>query len=424
MLFFYRFLCQVLKPIYQRLMIPRRLKDGKEDPARLNEKFGFASMKRPQGKLIWIHAASVGETLSILKLVREIQSLYHDAQILVTSGTVTSARVVADKFPKTIIHQFAPMDFQDSVTRFLDHWKPDLALWVESELWPNMIFSIKDRQIPLLSVNVRFSDRSLRRWCWFKGFFLDLLQCFDVIFVQTKSVEKKLKTIGAQHVFYKGNLKFAADPLDASQDLLKLLEDSIKTRKVWVASSTHAGEEELILEVHEKLKTHFPDLLTILIPRHPDRAQKIMKLLGAHKETFQLFSASPKPSETTDVLIVDQVGLLGVFYRLSPYVFVGGSFVGVGGHNIIEPAQLESVILHGPHMHNFREVLMHFNQFQGTIEVADSQELSSVLHNLFLAPQKVQDLIKKSKSAVADQTDVLNQIMDGIHPFLQKALSR
>lgn len=422
MLFLYRFLCQLIKPIYQKVMIPRRLKDGKEDPARLNEKFGFASMKRPQGKLIWIHAASVGETLSILKLVREIQSLYHDVQILVTSGTVTSARVVADKFPKTIIHQFAPMDFQDSVTRFLDHWKPDLALWVESELWPNMIFSVKERKIPLVSVNVRFSDRSLRRWCWFKGFFLDLLQCFEVIFVQTKSVEKKLKFLGVRNVFYKGNLKFAADPLDAPQDLLDVLEQSIQNRKVWVASSTHEGEEELILEVHEKLKTHFPDLLTILIPRHPDRAQKIMKLLGEHKETFQLFSASPKPSETTDVLIVDQVGLLGVFYRLSPLVFVGGSFVGVGGHNIIEPAQLDSVIFHGRYMHNFREVLSQFNQFQGTIEVGGSQELASALQDLFLDPKKVQDLIKKSKAAVVDQTDVLNQIMTGMNPYLKKAL--
>lgn len=403
--------------------MPKRLKEGKEDPDRCKERYGFASMKRPSGKLIWIHAASVGETLSVLKLVHEILALFPEVQILVTSGTVTSARLVADKFPKSIIHQFAPADFQEGVSRFLDHWKPDVALWVESELWPNMIFSLKERHIPLVSVNVRFSDRSLKRWSWFKNLFLDLLNCFDLIFVQTKAVEKNLKALGIQNVFYKGNLKFAADPLDASPELLDILQNSLQGRPVWIASSTHAGEEEMILAVHEKLKLQFPNLLTILIPRHPSRAGKIMETLSGHQGTFQLFSASPKPAETTDVLIVDKVGLLGVFYRLTPLVFVGGSFVEIGGHNIIEPAQLDSVILHGPHMQNFREVLMHFNQFQGTLEVADTQELVTTLEALLADPEKRERLIKNSKAAVRDQTDVLKEIMGALKPYLKKVLT-
>ncbi|MEQ1754968.1 MAG: 3-deoxy-D-manno-octulosonic acid transferase [Micropepsaceae bacterium] len=350
----YRAATGFAEPLAARLL-QQRLARGKEDGDRLPERLGRPGRVRPKGPIIWIHAASVGESVSILPLIRELGRLRPDATVLVTTGTVTSGRVMGERLPPNAFHQFVPVDTPSAVRAFLDYWQPGLALWVESELWPNMLHETKLRQIPVILINARMSDNSFKRWRRAKAMAAELLGTFDLCLAQDEDVAAKLELLGATHVETPGNLKLVGEPLPFDAGVLGSLRAAVGGRPVWLLASSHDGEEQLAAFTHRDLAAHIPNLLTIMVPRHPQRgpqvAQNLMPLFRVARR-----SAGELPSANTELYIADTLGELGVFYRLAPLAVMGGSFVPHGGQNPLEPARLGVAVLSGPHIGNFRDI--------------------------------------------------------------------
>ena len=334
----------------------RRLRRGREDGNRFGERMGMASKARPRGPLVWIHAASVGEATSVLAVIERLQRDRPALSLLMTSATVTSAQVLADRLPDTVIHQYAPVDRVAWVRRFLDHWKPDLVLWVESEFWPAMLSEIGHRKVPAILINARLSTRSWRRWQFGRGMIRTLLRMFELCMAQTETDAERLRDLGAPHVVCPGNLKLAAAPLPAPADTLTALRTAIGKRPTWLAFSTHPGEEEILLDAHAQIAGRHPDLLTMIAPRHPGRGPEIAELARGRGLGAALRSRSEAVTAGTDILLADTIGELGLFFSLGDIALVGGSLAPHGGHNPIEAALLGCAILHGPHMENFRAI--------------------------------------------------------------------
>src|SRR3981081_854291 len=367
--------------VYQRLsaavvplapaLIKRRLKLGKEDPARVRERRGMRRDSRPLGALVWIHGASVGEVLAAAALIEKLRAL--NIRILLTSGTVTSAAVVAKRFPADVIHQYIPYDSPRYVARFLDHWRPSLALFIESDLWPNLILSSAARRLPLVLINGRMSHRSFPRWRRISGTISALLGRFEVCLAQSQLDAERFAALGGRNVIATGNLKLdvPAPPADAAK--LERLMSVTRGRPIIVAASTHPGEEETLLEAHRALVRFFPSLLSVIVPRHPDRGDAIARLIAASGLHVALRSREELPIATTDIYVADTMGELGLFYRLAPIVFMGGSLVPHGGQNPIEAVKLGASIVHGPHVFNFTEVYETLDS-SGGARRADSTE--------------------------------------------------
>lgn len=350
----YRTITSMAEPLAARLL-RQRLARGKEDEDRLPERLGRAGRVRPAGPIVWIHAASVGESVSILPLVRELGQARPDAHVLVTTGTVTSGRVMGERLPANAFHQFVPVDTPSAVRAFLDHWRPSLALWVESELWPNMLHETKQRQIPTVLINARMSESSYRGWRRAPRAAAELLGTFDLCLAQDDDVAQKLTALGAQHVEVPGNLKLVGDPLPFDSDILGELRAAIGGRPMWLLASSHDGEEQLAAFSHRDLAPHFPRLLTVIVPRHPQRGPAIAASLDPLFRIAQR-SKGELPTRETEIYLADTLGELGVFYRLCPLAVMGGSFVPHGGQNPLEPARLGAAVLSGPHIDNFREI--------------------------------------------------------------------
>src|ERR1700710_3147584 len=324
----YRKLSSALVPLSPAL-INRRLKLGKEDPARVGERRGVSADVRPAGPLVWIHGASVGEVLAAAGLVERLRAL--NLRILLTSGTVTSAAVVAKRFPPDVIHQYVPYDSPRYVARFLDHWRPSLALFIESDLWPNLILSSAARRLPMVLINGRMSQRSFPRWRRVSNTISALLGRFDVCLAQSQLDADRFAALGSRNVVTTGNLKLdvAAPPADPAK--LERLMAVTRGRPIVVAASTHPGEEEILIEAHKTLSGFFPGLLTVIVPRHADRGEAVARLVtdaGLHPS---LRSHEDLPVATTDIYVADTMGELGLFYRLGPVGFLGGGVVGEGG---------------------------------------------------------------------------------------------
>src|SRR5437762_4550703 len=375
----YQKLSAALVPLAPAL-IKRRLKQGKEDPARVGERRGMSRDIRPHGPLVWIHGASVGEVLAAAALIEKLRAL--NIRILLTSGTVTSAAIVAKRFPADIIHQYVPYDSPRYVARFLDHWRPSLALFIESDLWPNLILSSAARRLPMVLINGRMSQRSFPRWRRVAGTISALLDKFDVCLAQSQTDADRFATLGSRNVVVTGNLKLdvPAPPADANK--LDMLMAMTRGRPVVVAASTHPGEEEILTETHRTLAGYFPKLLTVIVPRHPDRGEAIARMIAASGLNPTLRSHEDLPTATTDVYVADTMGELGLFYRLAPVVFMGGSLVPHGGQNPIEPAKLGAAILHGPHVHNFADIYAALDHAGGALPVTDADRLAAALADL------------------------------------------
>lgn len=419
--FLYRFLTRSFGPLYLKHILKKRVRSGKEDPARLHERYGVASLDRPLGDLIWIHAASVGESLSVIELIQRLRQLYPALTILMTTQTVTSAELVKKRLGDRVIHHYLPYDVPSWGKRFLDHWKPNHAFWVESELWPNLLSEINHRGIPLTLLNGRLSDQSFKRWQKLKRWITPPLVHFNDCFVQSDEQKERFDALGGHHVVVTGNIKYAASPLPYDLDELKSIQEMIAGRHVWTVSSTHPGEEELILEVHHRLKQHIPNLLTILIPRHPSRGDEIAALLNTSL-TSSRRSKGELITAQTDVYLCDTLGELGLFYRASPIAFVGGSLVPVGGHNIIEPAQVGAAVVHGPYMHNFRDVLEAFRSDNANLEIASVENLSEVLHQLWTNPELLASMQERSRLLAKKHEKVLDQVMVQLMHVLKHSL--
>lgn len=349
----YRRLSAAAGPLTPAL-VKRRLKQGKEDPARIDERRGIARQARPAGPLVWIHGASVGEVLAAAALIERLRAL--NIRILLTSGTVTSASVVAKRFPPDIIHQYLPYDSPRFVARFLDHWQPSLALFIESDLWPNLILAGAARRLPMVVINGRMSQRSFPRWQKLQGTIAALLGRFDICLVQSDTDAERFSALGSRNVIVTGNLKLDVQAPPADDARLERLMSVTRGRPVVVAASTHPGEEEMLLHAHRTLAPYFPSLLTVIVPRHPNRGEAIARTITASGAQVALRSLEELPTARTDIYVADTMGELGLFYRLAPIVFMGGSLVPHGGQNPIEAIKLDASIVHGPHVFNFTEV--------------------------------------------------------------------
>jgi len=395
-----------------RLYLDRRLKRGKEDPARFEERLGKPGLPRPEGGLVWLHAASVGEAVSMLPVVEALQKR-PGVTVLVTTGTVTSAAMMKDRLPEGAIHQFVPVDRVAWVRRFLDHWKPDLVLWVESEFWPNLLVETAKRKIPLVLLNGRISARSFRRWLKMRGFIRRLLSCFVLCLGQTEEDSRRLSALGAAKTACLGNLKFAAPALPADEDALAVLEAALGDRPRWLAASTHAGEESLAGRVHKALA--IPGLVTLIVPRHPNRGAEI----AAELEAMGLNPTRRSLGEPVgDLHIADTMGELGLFYRAAPLVFVGKSLAGEGGQNPLEPARLGASVLFGPHMGNFADISDRMRAIGAAKQVADEGDLVAALQQRFADPALVAREGEQAKRFASQEDGVLAAVIEAIRPWL------
>jgi len=378
----YRAVSRVSEPI-AGFALRRRLKAGKEDAVRIQERRGVASRVRPDGALIWIHGASVGESLSVIPLVARIHELRPRYKILVTTGTVTSAKLLAERLPANAFHQYIPLDHPDFVDAFIRHWRPDAALFVESEFWPNLILAARKAAPFMALVNGRISPRSYEDWRRQPNSIKYLLSSFDFMLAQDNKNAERLRTLSGKHILTLGNLKNAAPPLPANDSALEKLKSQIGERPSWLAASTHPGEEEAVIESHRILSAEFPGLLTIIAPRHPVRGRETADLARTKGFRAALRSDGEAITNDIDVYVADTLGELGVLYRLSNIAFVGGSLNPKGGHNPLEPARLGNAILHGPHTFNFDEIYADMHVAGGAALVRNERELASAARRLF-----------------------------------------
>jgi 3-deoxy-D-manno-octulosonic-acid transferase len=357
------------------ILLAKRLKRGKEHPARIGERRGETPVARPPGPLIWTHGASVGEMLSLTPLIERLRA--KDFAVLMTSGTVTSARLAERRLPPGVIHQFVPIDTPKFITRFLEHWRPDLVLFSESDLWPNSIIESAGRGIPLILVNARLSEQSFHRWRYAPTTIAALLRRFDLCLAQSALDGERYAHLGAPRVDVTGNLKLdvPAPPFDALK--LAAMQAAVAGRPLIAAASTHPGEEMLLVEAHLRLRRSFPGLISILAPRHPERGPGILDIARLAGLSAAARSSGQLPSRGTEVYVADTIGELGLIYRLAPIVFIGGSLVRHGGQNPIEAAKLGAAILHGPHVWNFTEIYAALDEARGAERVTDVGKLTA-----------------------------------------------
>ena len=411
-----------LLPLYLR----RRVAKGKEIAERLAERQGHGAA-RPPGRLIWCHAASNGETLSLLPLVEALAKQDPALSFLVTTGTVTSARLLEQRLspelaPRTQ-HRFLPLDVPRWVARFLDGWRPDLAVIVESELWPNMLTEADRQGVPMALINARMSARSARGWGWVPGFARALLGRFALTLAQTEADAGRFAALAGRPVPCWGNLKYAAPPLPADPAELARLTLAWEGRPVWLAASTHPGEDESILAAHRLLATDHPGLLTVIVPRHPQRGPDIAVLAGDLPVARR--GAGQEAGPGVAVYVADTLGELGLFYRLSRVALIGGSLVPHGGQNPLEAARLGCPILIGPHHFNFGEIITRLSAAHALVETPDgpgaAQALAATLARLLADPAAGQAMAGAAEALAQDQAGLPDRIATSLLPLIRPA---
>ena len=410
---------------FARAVLQRRLDEGKEDEARLGERFGEPGRVRPDGPLIWIHGASVGESLSVLPLVERLTMRDPRVSALVTTGTVTSAKLMAERLPARAFHQFIPVDHPRFVARFLDHWRPDIALFVESEFWPNLLLETRARTPFMALVNGRVSPRTFASWSRRPQAIRYLLSRFDVLIAQDRQNAERLSSLSEGPVPTFGNLKNAAPPLPADPAALSALRFELRGRRILLAASTHPGEEETILAAVKLLLPDLPSLLVIVAPRHPARGSDLEASAAAAGLKVARRSAGEPIAHDTTVYIADTLGELGLFYRMAAVTFVGGSLVDKGGHNPLEPARLGPAILHGPHVFNFAETYADIRGAGGAALVRNERELAAAARRLFSDEMTRLAMAGAALAAVeASGERVLAEIVGAIDSALHAARGR
>lgn len=400
------------------MLLARRARAGKEDAARLNERLGRPTTPRPPGPLVWLHGVSVGESLSLLPLIAALRAARPDLAILVTSGTVTSAEVLAKRLPPGVIHQFAPVDAPGAAARVLDHWKPAAILLVESELWPNLIVAAKARGVKLALLSARMTEDSAAGWRQAAGTARALLQAFDLILPQDDATERRLSRLGARvgpHL----NLKLASAAPPVDEAALAALRRGVGARKVVLAASTHPGEEALIAEAFREATADGPPALLIVAPRHPDRGPAVTALLLDLGFITARRGAGDAIEPRTGAYVADTLGELGVFYTLADVVIMAGGFVeGVGGHNPIEAAQLARPLVTGPHVFNAEAIYAEMRADAAMIAAADGAALARHIAGLLANPTIARRTGEAAQAYAARQGAALAQAMTLIAPLL------
>jgi len=411
LLLLYRGLGHGLSPLV-RLYLQRRRQRGKEHPDRWPERLGRTQQARPAGRLLWLHAASIGEAQSLLPLLERLRNTRPDWHLLMTTGTVTSAKIMAERLPLGVMHQFVPVDLPAAVSRFYQHWRPDAALWVESELWPNLVLEAGRRGVPLGLLNGRMSAASVARWQRFPGLAKLLLGQFHFILAQSPADQARFQAFGVSAACL-GNLKFAALPLPVDDAVLADLRRAVGSRPLWLAASTHPGEEILVAEVHRRVAVDVPGLITVIVPRHPQRGVALATELTAARRS----AGDALPIEG-GLYLADTLGELGLWYRLAPFALIGGSLVPHGGQNPLEPARLGCAVVHGPHMFNFATIVAGLQAASASRNVADVETLTQSVRELLAQPAQCQDLAQAGKAYADGEAAVLERVAAKVEAWL------
>lgn len=393
----YLALSRVSAPLW-RLAVRQRLRAGKEDALRWRERFGQAGLPRPEGALVWFHAASVGESLSLLGLITQLRAARPDVGVLVTTVTVTAARMLEASLPAGALHQFAPCDTRPATRAFLAHWRPDLAVWTESELWPRLMADTRATGAPMLLINARVSGRSLRRWQAWPRTAGALLQGFDKILAQEAATARAMTALGVTRIGVSGSMKQELAPPAADAAVLDGLRAVLAGGRVWLAASTHPGEEAVALAAHRAANE---DLL-VLVPRHPSRGPEVADMARAAGLVTARRGAGERLGPQTQVYVADTLGEMGLWYRLCGRAFVGGSIADMGGHNPYEPAALGSAILAGPQVWNFAEAYDRLAEAGGLFPVTGADDLAEGLR--LLAGPRGAEQAAAARHALAPRT--------------------
>jgi 3-deoxy-D-manno-octulosonic-acid transferase len=393
-----------------------RIKKGKEDKNHIKEKFGFSSSKRPNGDLIWLHAVSVGETNSVLILLEEILQNNSKINVLFTTTTLTSATILKKKianYEGRVIHQFLPFDSYFIVKKFLNFWQPKIAIFVESEIWPNLIFEANKNNIKTVLVNGRMSDKSASRWQLARKIGFNIFDYFKIIFAQSLEDKKRLEKLNKNEVLFIGNLKSQARNLVVNFSELEKLKTQIVNRPIFLAASTHKGEEEFIIATHKELKTDFPDLLTILVPRHPNRCNEIKLLFG--DLNFSRRSQNEDIKDNIEIYLADTLGELGTFYALADFAFVGGSLTKVGGHNPFEPIKLECAVISGSYVFNFKEIYDDLLEENACVILNSTTDLTDRVKEFLTDKKLSKTFTNKASQVIKNSENIAAEIVRTIY---------
>jgi 3-deoxy-D-manno-octulosonic-acid transferase len=410
----------LLRPVVPAFLNARE-RNGKEEKGRRGERLGFAGRRRPEGKLIWLHAASVGETNAVLPLIDDILKGDSTTHVLLTTGTTTSAGLAAQRLPERAIHQYVPLDVPEYTARFLDHWRPDLSIFTESDIWPNLVLAAAERTIPLALINARMSPRSMKRWRKNARIGRPLFSRFNVVLAQNDAVARTIKMLGAPNVVVTGNLKIDAPPPPVNEELLANLQIATANRPLILAASTHPGEETMIAAAHAIVAKDVPDLLTIIVPRHPDRGQALVAEMAGRGLVTERRSQTPVPSRAAQVFIADTIGELGTFYALCPIAILGGALVEHGGQNPIEAIRHGAAVLTGPHHHNFSDVYDELLRTGGVREVKSADEIAAALKSLMLDSADAAKMRDGAKAAIGALGGAMAKTVAALKPFLSSA---
>jgi 3-deoxy-D-manno-octulosonic-acid transferase len=400
------------------LLLGLRERRGKEEPLRRNERLGQPRIKRPAGRLAWFHAASVGETNAILPLISALAEKRPSLSFLLTTGTVTSAKLAAQRLGPRAIHQFAPLDTPEYVASFLDHWRPDLAVFTESEIWPNLILESSARRIPLALVNGRMTKRSFRRWRRNPGFAQPLFSRFDLVLAQNESLARRFATLGAPSTIPAGNLKVDAPPPLVDNVEFERLRPALQGRPLLIAACTHEGEDQIIADAHRQLASSFPGLCTIIAPRHPQRGGAIAEMLKGRGFKVAQRSLGQLPDRGSDAYVADTMGELGMLYKLAPVAFIGGSLVDRGGHNPIEAMRLGAVVLVGPHQQNFPDAYDALIKNGGAIVVRSAEEIAGAARKLLSDEAALDSMRNRANAALATISGALPRTIEALLQYL------
>ena len=411
----YRVATSALEPLVPRLL-QMRVRQGKEDPVRWREKLGETTTQRPAGPLVWLHGVSVGEALSLLPLIDRLRAERPDLSVLVTTGTRTAAEMMARRLPEGVVHQFAPVDTPEAVDAFLDHWSPSLAVFVESELWPNQLFHAKQRGVKLALVSARVTEKTVKGWSRFREAAARLLGLFDLVMPQDAVSAERLGGLGAR-IDGLINLKLAGNPLPHDAKAFRRLSAAVGDRPVILAASTHEGEEAALARWLKDL----PALL-IVAPRHPERSAEIVSALRAGGHAVAVRSAGAEPGD--GVYLADTLGEMGLFLRLADVVVMGGSFAPllsrpvVGGHNPLEPARLARAMIAGPDDSNWQAVTAALVEAGGLVQVSSSDELRAAVYRLLVEPAVAKSMGLSAQRLARDAGAQVDRLMEALTPLL------
>ena len=412
----YSGLTKVIAPALP-LWLKRRALKGKEDPERQGERFGIASRPRPEGQLFWMHGASVGEVTMLLPIIERVLDEYPAANVLITSGTTTSADLLGKRLPERACHQYIPLDTPKAVNAFLDHWKPDVALWAESEIWPNLLMQTKARSTPMALINARMSEKSVQGWFKRRKSAQGLFGCFDVIIAGDEATANGLSWLLGKEIQSAGSLKEAAPALPVDTVALAMLEAQIGERPVWCAASTHKGEEEIILAAHKDVRKDHPNALLILALRHPERRDEVLAIMTPEKTAVRTLGQAI--SGKTSAYIIDSIGEMGLAYTLSDVTFVCGSLVkGLMGHNPLEPARFGNAVMTGAHISSFADSYMSMIAFDAAQRILSPTMVGHAVSELFSDPAALARQQSLALEYAQSRFAVLDFVWDKLTPVL------